>query len=289
MRAEIAIKENIEQIAKFLAKCNNKKTQNVGFVGDNEKGIIAALHQDFLKTNEELAFAIMKDDMQKIIGAIGLDIDDKTAEVWGPFSECDGFDIENELWNLLLQKFSHLQQFQFFIHVKNEQQQVFITQLGAKKTGENRILSLKREHFSAKDKVELQLYKPNNFANFEKLHNETFPNAYYDAKTIVSRISKNYQLLILMENEMLIGYAYFEVEPLFGEASLEFIAIHPQYQNKGYGTKFLNAVINEMFKFPELDDLILCVSNSNSRANRVYEKVGFQNESELRSYTLTLV
>ena len=213
MKAEMAVKEDIEQLAHFLVKCSSKKTQNIGYVGDNEEGIIKTLHQDFLNLNEELAFAIMKDDMQQIIGAIGLDIDDSTAEVWGPFSEYDSFDNEKELWNLLLRRFPHVQQFQFFINIENKKQQVFVNQIGAKNTGEHRILSLKREHFAVSDKEELQLYKTNDFATFEQLHSEAFPNTYYDAKTIVSRISENYQLLILKENDTLIGYAYFEVEP----------------------------------------------------------------------------
>ena len=84
MNAGIALKEDIKQLAHFLVKCSGNNTQKIGYVGDNEEGIITTLQEDFLITEEELAFAIMKDDRQNIIGAIGLDIDDNTAEVWEP-------------------------------------------------------------------------------------------------------------------------------------------------------------------------------------------------------------
>jgi len=289
VEAVIATREDIEQLAIFLANCNSIKTQNIGYVGYNVESLIDALQQDFLKTNGDLSFVMMKDDLGKVIGAIGLDMDEEVAEVWGPFSTSSDFVVEEKLWCLLVQKYPEIKEFKFFINVENEKQQKFITQLGATNTGEHCILVIQKDNFVANEKIELLLYKDENYADFEQLHSKAFPNTYYNAQTIVSRISKNNQLLVMIEDNEFIGYAYFEVEPMFKEASLEYIAIDPKYQNKGYGTKLLTKVIQQMFDFPEINDLILCVSTSNQQANRVYEKVGFQNKSVLRSYKLTLV
>lgn len=289
MTANIARNEDIEKLADFLANCNAQKKQNIGYIGNKKEEILLALKDDFLQQNGELHFAVMKDKNQNIIGAIGLDIDDSSAEVWGPFSKNNGLEIENELWNLLNLKFPHIKKFHFFINLENKEQQIFAKQIGAKNTGEHRILSLKRKRFNTNDNENLQPFKMTDFDTFEQLHNEAFPNTYYDAKTIISRISKNHQLFVYKKNNELIGYAYFEVEPEFCEANLEYITIHSDYQNQGYGTKLLTEVLNKIFKFPEINDLILCVSNQNSQANRVYEKVGFVNKSELLSYTFSRV
>jgi ribosomal protein S18 acetylase RimI-like enzyme len=78
----------------------------------------------------------------------------------------------------------------------------------------------------------------------------------------------------------------FEVSHAFGEASLEYVAIHPHYQNRGYGTALLTAVLEQLFEYESINDLTLCVSNTNDQASRVYEKVGFRPKDEPISYTL---
>lgn len=200
MKATIARNEDIEKLANFLATCNVEKSQNIGYIGSNAQEILSELKEDFLQRNGELPFAIMKDKAHHIIGAIGLDMDGDCAEVWGPFSKHKELHIENELWHLLIQKFSHIRHYQFFIHVDNLKQQTFVEQIGAKNTGEHRILSLKREHLNAENDEGLLPFDMTDFNFFEQLHNHSFPNTYYDAKTIISRISKNHRLLVLKNN-----------------------------------------------------------------------------------------
>lgn len=61
-------------------------------------------------------------------------------------------------------------------------------------------------------------------------------------------------------------------------------AIHPHYFGKGYGTKFLNEIIqyvqNQGFKRIELSTAV-----HNEAAIKLYEKCGFVKEGILRNYT----
>ena len=61
-------------------------------------------------------------------------------------------------------------------------------------------------------------------------------------------------------------------------------AVHPQYFGQGYGTKFLNEIIqyaqNQGFKRIELSTAI-----HNEVAIKLYEKCGFAKEGILRKYT----
>ncbi|MCL2696992.1 MAG: GNAT family N-acetyltransferase [Oscillospiraceae bacterium] len=50
----------------------------------------------------------------------------------------------------------------------------------------------------------------------------------------------------------------------------------PALRNKGYGTRFLNMLIDEMFINMDYVKIILDVDIDNHRARHVYEKLGFK-------------
>ena len=88
------------------------------------------------------------------------------------------------------------------------------------------------------------------------------------------------------ESNELQGYAYFEVDTEMAEASLEYISISKKAQNQGLGTILLKEVLTEMFSHPQINEIKLCVDNTNSPANHVYIKAGFKPKDILVSYVL---
>ena len=88
--------------------------------------------------------------------------------------------------------------------------------------------------------------------------------------------------------EELLGYAYYEINVEMGEASLEYIAISSQAQNQGLGTMLLKEALTEMFSFPQITEIQLCVDNTNSQANHVYLKAGFEPKDILFSFKLKI-
>ncbi|MFJ8262584.1 GNAT family N-acetyltransferase [Rummeliibacillus sp. NPDC094406] len=81
------------------------------------------------------------------------------------------------------------------------------------------------------------------------------------------------------------GYVYFEVAPEHGEASIEFIAVSPHFQNQGLGTILLKEVLTRIFIYESIDKIQLSVSNTNDSANHVYHKAGFYTKNQLLSYS----
>jgi ribosomal protein S18 acetylase RimI-like enzyme len=67
------------------------------------------------------------------------------------------------------------------------------------------------------------------------------------------------------------------------EPSLEYITISPKAQNQGLGTMLLKEILTEMFSYSQIK---LCVDNTNSQANHVYMKAGFEQKDILISYLL---
>jgi len=132
-------------------------------------------------------------------------------------------------------------------------------------------------------------FTQSDFKSFEKLHNEAFPNTYYDARNIIERLGNGNTLKVL-KNEAtneLEGYAYFEIKTELSEASLEYMSISPTAQNRGLGTMLLREALTEMFTYKEIKEIKLVVENTNSIANHVYIKAGFEQKVILSSYILT--
>lgn len=286
MKISLATTQQIEALAAFLARTNARQSQHIGYCGTNEEGIIATLREDFVREQEQLSFAILENNLGEISAAIGLDLDEDTAEVWGPFHEQFSLEEEAALWQFLIQHFSEVKQFQFFVNELNVQQQQFLLQLQATKEGEHLVLKIERNQLPTQIFDNLKSFEVKDEVAFCQTHNEVFPNTYFAANTILSRLSDTHQLWLLKnEQQQIIGYCYFEIEPEFGEASLEYIAIAPDFQNQGLGTKLLIETLQKIFAFKEIEEIKLCVNNGNNRANHVYVKAGFEKQHVLISYS----
>ncbi|ATP40539.1 hypothetical protein CSE16_11030 [Solibacillus sp. R5-41] len=287
MNISLATITETNEIAKFIARLNQQKSTHIGYVGTEFEEIVATLEDDFVLENGHLSFVILKNEDDEIVGAIGLDIDENSAEVWGPFGDSVSEEALTILWQTTLEQFPYVETAHFFVNLENITQQNFIEQLHPKKTGEHLTLTISKENFVPLISQRLVPFQTGDEKDFESLHNEQFPNTYYDAKTIITRINDNNKLLLLKnEQQELQGYAYFEVKPVFGDASLDYIAVSPKHQNQGLGTLMLKEVLQEIFKYDNIIKINLCVSNDNDQANHVYMKAGFKKENILLSYTL---
>ena len=85
-------------------------------------------------------------------------------------------------------------------------------------------------------------------------------------------LANQYSLpLVLLLDKKLIGYAIVWI--IFGEFHIANFAIHPDYQQKGFGSHLLKEILK---KAVGLDYAILEVRESNLKAIRLYEKFGFE-------------
>lgn len=286
MKVTMAVATDLDALTQFLVKINRSKTANFALIGENEQQLRNWIRQNFLLENEELAFAIMKNSRHEVVAALGLTINGRMAEVWGPFNTGEGLSNESALWQFIKQQFVQIEQFHFFIHSENKQQQRFLQSIQALKTGEHYKFSLTREAIERLPNTRLRHYESEDFQSFKQLHQESFPSTDANAETIISRLDEEQILFILAEEAHVIGYVYIELNKLAYKANLLYIAMHTQFQNKGAGTKLLRNALAEIFKFEEVNTVFLTVATSNQPAIRIYEKVGFRFENKGISYTI---
>lgn len=84
MPAMIEMATDLDELANFLSEANNQKSSHIGYCGDKVKEIHATLKEDFVQENGRIDFFIARNMDGKIDVAIGLDIDEESAEVWDP-------------------------------------------------------------------------------------------------------------------------------------------------------------------------------------------------------------
>ncbi|MGM9951659.1 MAG: GNAT family N-acetyltransferase [Lysinibacillus sp.] len=287
MEKKIERATEFQELAQFLAEMNQHKHSHIGYCGENLLEIEQTLAEDFIDENGNAAFFAVRKETGELTATVGLDIDEESAEVWGPFNQSATTEEQAGLWEACMQAYPALRKFYFFLNEENRQQQHFVQQLGARKTGEHLTLLMSKDQMQPVEGRVSKRFAAEDEKAFRELHDAEFPRTYYDAQTIISRLNDEHILHVMKtEADGLIGYAYFEVDPEMKEASLEYIAISPAARNRGLGTILLKEILAEMFGFPGIENIQLCVDNVNDQANHVYVKAGFKRKDTLYSYVL---
>ncbi|SDQ10310.1 Ribosomal protein S18 acetylase RimI [Carnobacterium viridans] len=290
MNVTIEKAKDLDELSAFLSEVNKRKRSHIGYCGEKAEGIHQSLKEDFVASDSDIKFIIARNSTGEIIAGIGFDIDETSAEVWGPFNKTSSVKLQYQLWEQLVNENPAVQTFYFFINKENIQQRTFMDEIKAKNTGEHLILEIKEQDFErVSGKLKSVPFIQSDFNAFEKLHNETFPNTYYDARTITERLGNGNNLRVIKtETNELLGYVYFEIDTEISDASLEYIGVSSKARNQGLGTIMMKEALTEMFSYPQIKEIKLTVENTNSQANHVYRKAGFETKDTLISYTLKL-
>ncbi|MBU3144194.1 GNAT family N-acetyltransferase [Clostridium sp. CF012] len=278
----------IDKLAEFIAFMNSKENHNIGYCEKTKEKVLNTLYQDFEDGNIEKYF-VGAYEGQKLIGTLGVDVDEKKSygELWGPFVD-ELYSEENVSGKLLLLLRKNILNccgsFGVFCDSKNIQCIEFAKECGFESNGEYFIMSLGKDDFKESFQVkdfELTLEYNN---QFKLLHDKNFPNTYYSGSDILSHINEYKKVFFIKDNEEFTGYIYVEVEPEFGESSIEFFGVREDMRGKGLGSKLIRMAINWIFSFEEINNIKLCVGFENLQAIKLYRKVGFEEESKMIFY-----
>lgn len=279
--------DQLDEAAQFIASLNMNKEFHIGYCGTDKEDILSDLHEDFIE-NEHVNVFVSRHD-NAITGLIGFDVYDGIAEVWGPFSREQQMENQLQLWHFATEGLTQIKEFLFFINVENIFQQQFMETIHAQKSSDELYLTLPKDAFQQLEAIQSDLYSDTDFAQFEAIHAHAFPNAYYSAKTIAEKLhNSQHQLIVLKEQQLVKGYAYFEMNDTLHSTHLEFIAIAPEYRGQGLGKQLLKEALTLIFKNEAITQVTLTVNNMNTEANSLYYKTGFQKQDALLSYVLNV-
>jgi ribosomal protein S18 acetylase RimI-like enzyme len=269
----------IKDAAIFISKLNRQKKHHVGFCGMDREEVEKALLEDV----SEMAAAI---ENGKLIGWIGADTEDDTAEVWGPFAAA-GYDIKMAfgLWEKLMNQFpASVNNFILFSNRENKLVRNFAEKLQFEQKTDQAVLRFSRSQLKTLPNPQGEELQQPDHSAFIRLHDEAFSGTYYSGREIIGRLNQTQKFFVLKDQEQLAGYVYVEAEPDFGGGSIEFIAVDPLFQGKGYGKKLLFMAVHWLFSFDSIKEFKLTVALDNNNALGLYKAVGFQVEHELHYF-----
>lgn len=279
------------EIAAFISKLNSMKQHHVGFIGENEQEIQESIEQEFGDQHSLGKLFTLAYDHDKLIGLIGFNADfpEMKAEIWGPYileHQGNYQQIAGELWEAGFSKLNgQINEFHGFYNQENSNANQWMINLGAQKKSEQTILKLCKPESPFQLNHPVQEITPEYISSFIKLHDQTFPNTYYDGQEIIDKLDEQCRLFIApVSDEVVGGYCYIEGNPAFKEGSIEFISVAEDLRQKGIGKSLLCRGLNELLFNHHIEEISLCVDASNEGALRMYESSGFTRENTLNFY-----
>ncbi|KOP81276.1 GNAT family N-acetyltransferase [Cytobacillus solani] len=277
----------VDIVADFISEINKIEESNIGYCGKDSLEIAHALREDISDIPYNNSFLTVYEEGE-LIGVLGFDADleNNSAEIWGPFVKKNKWDVVNTLWNKMIGLLpDEINSISMFPNKQNKQVLQLAKDLSFNRHSDQTILKFNRNRITELDAVSILELKEEYFTEMKQLHDKYFPNTYYSGQQIINRLNEERKVFIIVDNSQLCGYIYVEAEPAYGEASIEFFAVKESERGKGIGSKLLTIALKWLFTIESIKSITLCVNSSNQNAISLYKKVGFQHIHELCFFT----
>lgn len=276
---------NLSDVASFIARLNLKSQHHIGYCGKKADEILHTLEENFGDVPAKDAFLIATEH-NKMIGVCGFDADIErgTAEIWGPFVDhIDALQVSKILWESLSTQFPKtIQSVRLFPENDNKMVIDFAKVFSFDTVSKETILKCSKQSFSSIKNDEVITLSSNHYSSLIKLHNQLFPNTYLTGTEMVEGLNeKSIVFGVLGKCGNLLGYLYGKADPEYGEGSIEFFGVSPSSRNKGIGSSLLARGLEWLFSFQSIEEVTLCVNSDNTKAIRLYLKLGFQIDHQL--------
>ncbi len=133
--------------------------------------------------------------------------------------------------------------------------------------------------------MELRFFKNSDLSDISKIEDSSFSVGAYSLIMLKSMIYSNSSFTVVIEeNNKIIGYGT-AAKLNKNSMDIESIAILPDYQKKGYGTKLIDAIEDEI-KNRSCKTVILEVREKNENAKNFYLNHGYKIIDFIENYYL---
>jgi ribosomal protein S18 acetylase RimI-like enzyme len=279
----------LDELAYFVAELNRHEAHQIGYLDADPAQVAAALAG--LEAPPHESWVIARED-GRMVGALGFEADAELGRAWiyGPFvGHADWAAHADRLWAEVQTRLPDgLREHELFCNIHNTNCIAFAKRHAFPLHGDALIFRFGRESLASLPDSEARELTSEYSAAFQALHDQVFPRTYYSGRQILERINEHRKLFAIVESGVLLGYAYAEIIPEFGEGNLEFIGVSEQARGRGVGGRLMAAALGWMFGFPSMSEIFLTTNTTNTAAIKLYRKVGFQLLHTMRAFRKVL-
>ncbi|SET80871.1 Acetyltransferase (GNAT) family protein [Oceanobacillus limi] len=287
LQIKVIDEEEVGKASDFIAQLNNNEESHIGYCGKDKDEIAKYMMNEISDVNYTESFVVAYEGSE-LIGILGFDADleDNSAEIWGPFITPNKWGIVYDMWRRMTDLLpSGVDTLEMFPNMKNTRVFQLAKDLSFQKYSDETVLLYERNTNDKLNHCTVEELSPEYYTDMKQLHDSVFPSAYYNGQQIMKRLNEHRKVFIIINKGVFAGYIYVEAEPEFGEASIEFFAVEDAERGNGVGGQLLKGALKWLFTFEGMESITLCVNAANVNAINLYRKVGFQYLHDLCSFT----
>jgi len=272
-----------ERAADFVAETNGTPAAQLGYYGDDPKEIRHFLLEETPEIMERSAIAVENGD---VVGFFGAEADAEVGRTWlyGPtVVHNDVDDVADRLFETISPLLTaDAPEHELFFNVANSTVERFGRRHGFELYKDSEILRFRRASVAGLPAAEARPVEPGEEAVIIALHERLFPAAPWTGRQILERRGRHETVLVLEENDGLIGYVHTRVNPTFPEGNIEFLGVVEEARRQGAGTRLVASSLHWMFSFDHIEETWLTVMADNPGARRLYLKLGWESVHAMR-------
>jgi ribosomal protein S18 acetylase RimI-like enzyme len=270
---------DFDRVVEFITRLNGDSAHHIGYFDTDVEHTLDDLTPPLV---EGMVLAV---EGTALVGVLGLELDDQIGRAWlyGPLIDHpDWHPVADRLYAAARERIPPtIGQHEIFCEARNLNCQQFAERHQFKPVGQHITFTLRRAGLSAIPAGAAVDWDPRFFDQFNALHDQTFPQAYYTAQQIIDRRNPCTRLWIDVAGDDLRGYLFGNVDPDTQAGYIDFIGVDERFRRQGIGRQLLATALHWMFSVPEVGHVGLTVNAANAAAVRLYDTFGFERERTL--------
>ncbi len=276
MEIRQAQREHFPGIARLMAAQNELPESQCIHSGEGYEAILQTMHK--WDDVDEIAFAIALQD-GRLVGVLGSEFDQDLGRgwLWGPFVLTQDWE---ELAAALLEKLLVLlppaiRRLDFFLNMANERAYHFYLDHGFRESQRSHVYLAPRPAAPTDLALPASPLHTDQAGALRALHDTIFPRTYYTGQDILGQLDGDHQVFVCSDGPDVLGYVYAILDES-GEGYIEFLGVREDLRGQGLGKRLLLTALHWLFEGRHVPAVGLTVSEDQTNARSLYEKVGFR-------------
>jgi ribosomal protein S18 acetylase RimI-like enzyme len=271
-----ALREDFPRIAVLIADQNRAPETQCTHSGEGRNSILQVMNK--WEEASEICFATaLRND--NLVGTFGCEFDEALGRgwLWGPFAlTADWAEVASALLDRLLEILPpSIQRLDGFLHVANERGRDFYLSHGFEQLKRHHVYVAARPGEPLRADEACHMLEPGQKESFRRLHDTVFPDTYETGESISAKLDDDHVVFVHTEGDDVVGYIYVAIEDGTREGYVEFLGVRADARRRGVGKGLLLTALKWWFEEKGVSEVGLTVSEEDSGARALYERVGF--------------